>query len=151
MISLLISSVGYNKIDFTRRWNPKNALLQIHNSIRSMISNNICTGLCEIDLESECEVEKSEEESNKLLTRRRRRNSAGKNTPSLQAVPHKNSKSRQRKQNRLNVKFKVRGRYLNESKVPELKLESHSSSVKLKNAKFTCPVGFIPRKNRCGK
>ncbi|KAH1026828.1 hypothetical protein HUJ05_000441 [Dendroctonus ponderosae] len=122
---------------------------EIQNSIKSMISNNICTGLCEIDLKSECEVEKSEEESNKLLSRRRRRDSAGKKSQSLQGVPHKNSRARQRKRNRLNVKFQVRGRYLNESKGPDLRLETHNSSVKLKNAKFVCPEGFIPRKNRC--
>ncbi|ENN79605.1 hypothetical protein YQE_03956, partial [Dendroctonus ponderosae] len=118
---------------------------EIQNSIKSMISNNICTGLCEIDLKSECEVEKS----NKLLSRRRRRDSTGKKLQSLQRVPHKNSRARQRKRNRLNVKFQVRGRYLNESKRPDLRLETHNSSVKLKNAKFVCPEGFIPRKNRC--
>uniref|UniRef100_A0AAR5P549 Sushi, von Willebrand factor type A, EGF and pentraxin domain-containing protein 1 n=2 Tax=Dendroctonus ponderosae TaxID=77166 RepID=A0AAR5P549_DENPD len=120
---------------------------EIQNSIKSMISNNICTGLCEIDLKSECEVEKS----NKLLSRRRRRDSTGKKLQSLQRVPHKNSRARQRKRNRLNVKFQVRGRYLNESKRPDLRLETHNSSVKLKNAKFVCPEGFIPRKNRCAK
>ncbi|CAG9762396.1 unnamed protein product [Ceutorhynchus assimilis] len=122
--------------------NDTKKIQDIENSIKSSISNTICTSKdCNIDITSECEAEKSEEDTNKI-SRRKRQSGA----TILEEVPHKNL--RHKKKKKMNLKFQVRGKYSNES-IDQFNVASLNGTVKMKKVKFVCPKGFIPRKNRC--
>ncbi|XP_066147032.1 sushi, von Willebrand factor type A, EGF and pentraxin domain-containing protein 1-like [Euwallacea fornicatus] len=122
--------------------NDTTKIAKIQTTIKDSIVNSICTdGLCEVDIKSECEVEKSEEDTNKLLTRKRRYA-----MEPTEAIPHKNMRKDRRRKNKLNVKFHIRGKNLNQ---PGTGVKFQNGTLKLQDFQFSCPNGFIPRKNRC--
>ncbi|XP_060530297.1 sushi, von Willebrand factor type A, EGF and pentraxin domain-containing protein 1-like isoform X2 [Cylas formicarius] len=115
-------------------------IAEIENEIRTTLSNEICSeGPCSVNLSTECDRESIEESSNRIVIKRQ----------VFQEVPHRNKEKRNKK--RLNVKFQVRGKYVDGAKTPSTKLRLHNANATLKygGIKFVCPAGFIPRKNRC--
>ncbi|CAH1159654.1 unnamed protein product [Phaedon cochleariae] len=113
---------------------------ELENEVRVMITTEICIGNCTLETETECEVEKEEEESNKIMSKRE---------IVFEEVPHRNRTKKHRR--KFNVKFQVKGKYLNEtSNITHSVLPSgYNVSIHYKELKFICPSGFIPRKNRC--
>lgn len=82
-----------------------------------------------------------EEETNKILRKRQ---------SDFEAIPHKN---RNKKRKKLNIKFQVRGKYINDTSVLPAGIvlpNGLSGSIRYDKSVFICPVGFVPRKNRCG-
>lgn len=108
------------------------------------MQNSICSGNCSINTETECNYEKSEEETNII-----------KREAQFEVVPHKNKSKKPRK--RLNVKFQVRGKFVNGTLTNETMnatvftfKKGYNVNVNFHKPKFLCPLGFVPRKNRCG-
>lgn len=96
---------------------------------------------CTVDIKAECDREQKEEEFNKILRKRQ---------ADYEVVPHRNKNKKRKK---VNVKFQVRGKFLNGTKTvnEEITLQhGNNASVKYGKVKFLCPDGFVPRKNRCG-
>nr|CAH7753365.1 unnamed protein product [Callosobruchus chinensis] len=65
-----------------------------------------------------------------------------------QPVPHRNKKQK----GKVNVKFQVRGRYVNENGISNFTLRlpgGYNATIRHFEKKFICPKGFAPRKNRC--
>lgn len=117
-------------------------LLQIENDLKIFINDEICTSNCTINAKSECELEAKEENLNKILRKRQ---------SDFEAIPHKN---RNKKRKKFNVKFQVRGKYINNtSLLPKgfILPNGYNASIRYDKIKFICPSGFVPRKNRCGK
>ncbi|KAL1489564.1 hypothetical protein ABEB36_013517 [Hypothenemus hampei] len=107
---------------------------KIRDEIKDSIVNSICNGTCEIDVKSECELEKLEENSNILLKTSRRKRST--NVHKGRAI-----------KNRLNIKFQMRGKSF---KGPSLiKIAGLNGTITINSSKFDCPLGFTHRKNRC--
>lgn len=115
---------------------------QIENDLKVLISNEMCTENCTINMNWECDFEAKEEEQNRIM---RKRNAE------YEEIPHRN---RNKKRKKLNVKFQVRGKYINDKSVMSggMTLPSgFNASIQFNRKAFICPVGFVPRKNRCGE
>lgn len=90
----------------------------------------------------ECDLEAKEEELNKIMRKRH---------TDYEEIPHKN---RNKKRKKFNVKFQVRGKYINGKSIASggMMLPSgYNASIQFNKKAFICPVGFVPRKNRCGE
>lgn len=121
-------------------------IFQLENEIATSFETNLCIDdTCSIITDvSECTIEKEEEKSNKIFTKRDIRN--------YQAVPHKNKNKKLK--GKLNIKFQVRGKFLNSTSTINqntMLSSSYNITLKRRDKKFLCPRGFVPRKNRCGK
>ncbi|KAJ8940402.1 hypothetical protein NQ318_009331 [Aromia moschata] len=114
----------------------------MENSVKVSLGNEICVGNCTTNTELQCEFERKEEVSNKILRKR---------DTSFQEVPHRNKHKKQRR--KINIKFQVRGKQLTSTKsnsIGVLKLKpGYNATINYDKLKCMCPIGFAPRKNRC--
>lgn len=108
------------------------------------MQSTICSGDCVINTETECDSEMIEEETNII-----------KREAQYEVVPHRNKSKKSRK--KINLKYQVRGKLVNlnnetQTIDPNVFPTKYGSKLKVHNQriKFLCPVGFVPRKNRCG-
>lgn len=117
-------------------------IFQIENDIKLFINNNVCNESCTTDWRTKCKPEDDEEKNNEIM--RFRRND-------FEQIPHRN---RNKKRKKLNLKFQVRGKYINGTAngfERTIVSSGYNVSIRLDKKMFVCPPGFIPRKNRCGK
>ncbi|CAH0560178.1 unnamed protein product [Brassicogethes aeneus] len=112
-------------------------VFQLKNDIFNTLSNNLCEKDCDIDLKYNCEDEQEKREEQSNIIKRDVKN--------FEYVPHRN-----RYRKKLNVKFQVRGKYIYEKNDTQITLANGQNGVlKLDKTEFLCPLGFVPRKNRC--
>ncbi|XP_050300407.1 sushi, von Willebrand factor type A, EGF and pentraxin domain-containing protein 1-like [Anthonomus grandis grandis] len=120
--------------------NNTDEIEKIQNNLKSTLENLMCYGDCLIDLQSECKLEEAEEDTNELASTKRRKKREE------EVVSKRIHKKRK---NRLSMKFQVKGKYINETNLKEVNVPGLNGTMRLEKAKFICPNGFIPRKNRC--
>ncbi|XP_030767169.1 sushi, von Willebrand factor type A, EGF and pentraxin domain-containing protein 1-like [Sitophilus oryzae] len=132
--------------------NDTNKIEEIENNIKENFENEICTGNCKTNLTSDCLDEQLEEETNAIVKKRRRsippEETKG-NMNSTNEVLHKNIRMNRRNKKRLNVKFQLRGKLKISTKQINVTSSHINGTITVRKTIFTCPVGFIPRKNRC--
>lgn len=114
---------------------------QLKDVIKATINNDICIENCTIDSHSECEMD---ERIFNTITRNQR--------TIFEEVPHKNENKRHR--NKINMKFEVRGKDLNDINSESRRIRLHNGyniTIHYNKKRYICPMGFVRRKNICGK
>lgn len=90
-------------------------------------------------------MERKQELSNRIVRRR---------DIAFQEVPHRKKNKNKKHKNKFNVKFQIRGKYLNETLngIKNIRLPNeYNVTFRYNKMKYICPLGYIRRKNRCGK
>lgn len=101
-----------------------------------------CEDNCTVNTDTTCLEEEIDEETTNIIKR----------DTTFEEVPHKNTSRRRAKKKKINVKFQVKGKYVNHTEETQnVNLGAHNISIHYYKPRFICPSGFVPRKNRCGK
>lgn len=125
----------------------------IQNSLQTIFKSSCADSSCELNTNTYCEEEEEskEEEKSNIIKR--------------ETHPLRHEKRKHKKKKRVNVKFHLKTEndvqaMLNNSVIQSnllnhLKGINHINgkniSVDFYKPKFTCPLGFVLKKNRCGK
>lgn len=122
-------------------YRQKAIIFQLENDIKITIKETTCGDDCEVKTNTTCEEDEETEERTNIIKRK----------ADFEEVTHRNNNIR-RRNNKINVKFQVRGKYVNHTHLADnITLGNNQLYIRYQQPTFICPIGFVPRKNRCGK
>ncbi|XP_044748344.1 sushi, von Willebrand factor type A, EGF and pentraxin domain-containing protein 1-like isoform X2 [Coccinella septempunctata] len=118
--------------------------IKIEHDLKAILTNEICKDNCSITTNSQCLNEtvfsESEEEETNIIKRE------------IQSKGHhrnrSNNKERTRKK-KLRINIQIKSQYDNNNTVIFTDLNIRNNTIHFKKPQFLCPLGYIPRKNRC--
>ncbi|KAL3266100.1 hypothetical protein HHI36_010286 [Cryptolaemus montrouzieri] len=119
--------------------NEPDEINEIENDLKNFLSKEVCTENCSVSTKSECigQTQKELEEEETNIIKR--------DTSKVKSTQKSKSKKRRKK---LKVNIIMKGKYSNTTQIFS-EITHGNSSIYFGKPQFVCPVGYIPRRNKC--